>query len=152
MLNSILLGILLTLVTIGIHALGTATWIRHLQARAVRDDFESRSGLGFQLKLLGSSAIVLLLLHILELTVWAVVYYWWVATDQFRLFEDAVYFSTVTFASLGYGDIVIEGSWRLLSAIQAMAGLFVFGWSTALLFAVVQRIWLADEMRARSRD
>ena len=40
---------------------------------------------------------------------------------------------------------MIEGPWRLLSAVQAMNGLLVFGWSTALLFAVVERIWGADD-------
>ncbi|MEM1303714.1 MAG: potassium channel family protein, partial [Planctomycetota bacterium] len=66
----------------------------------------------------------------------------------FSTLEEATYFSTVTFASLGYGDIVITGPWRLLSAIQAMNGLLVFGWSTALLFAVVERIWSDQEKHA----
>lgn len=65
--------------------------------------------------------------------------------DTFQTFEQSAYFATVTFASLGYGDIVISGPWRMLSGIQAMNGLLVFGWSTALLFAVVERIWGGNE-------
>lgn len=145
MLHSILVGLLLTLVTIGVHALGTAGWIRHLQTKADRNQLQVRRTIGSQLRLLCSTAVVLLLLHIVELALWAGVYRLLIEGEQFPTWEDAIYFSTVTFASLGYGDIVIAGPWRMLSAVQAMAGLLVFGWSTALLFAVVQRIWAADE-------
>jgi hypothetical protein len=85
--------------------------------------------------------VFLLLLHILEVTVWALVYLALPQLPEFEDAEQALYFSTVTFASLGYGDVFIQGSWRLLSAIQAMTGLLIFGWSTALLYAVVQRLW-----------
>ena len=93
------------------------------------------------LRILCSTATLLLLLHILEVTVWAVAYLTIPNLDQLKSVEEAVYFSMVTYASLGYGDVVITGSWRLLSAIQAVTGLLIFGWSTALLFAVVQRLW-----------
>jgi hypothetical protein len=55
--------------------------------------------------------------------------------------EEALYFSTVTFSTLGYGDIVLGPSWRLLAAFQAANGLFLFGWSTALVFLVVERLY-----------
>jgi len=148
MLNSILVGLLLSLLTIGVHALGTASWIRHLQAIAKSGLNKKLSSMWLQLKLLCLTAGVLLLLHIVEVTIWAVVYRLLVSSPSLRDFEDALYFSTVAFTALGFGDVVIEGSWRLLSAIQAMTGLLVFGWSTALLFAVVQRIWIFDERRA----
>jgi len=93
------------------------------------------------LKVLSATATVLLTLHIIEVGVWAVVYLALPDIAEVGTFEEAIYFSTVTFSSLGYGDIVIQGSWRLLTAIESMAGVLIFGWSTALLFAVVQRIW-----------
>lgn len=137
MLNSILVGTLLTIVTVAIHASGTTQWIQHLtrRAKAIREE-QSRWS---PTVILGSTATVLLLLHILEVAVWALAYL--ALVDSIRDLEQATYFSTVTFSSLGYGDIVIQGPWRLLSAIEAMTGLLIFGWSTALLFAVVQRIW-----------
>ncbi len=148
MFNSILVGLLLSLLTIGVHALGTASWIRHLQAIAKSGLNKKLSSMWLQLKLLCLTAGVLLLLHIVEVTIWAVVYRLLIPGEEFINFEEALYFSTVSFTALGFGDVVIEGSWRLLSAIQAMTGLLVFGWSTALLFAVVQRIWSFDEQRA----
>ena len=56
-----------------------------------------------------------------------------------RTFEEAVYFSFVTFTTVGFGDVVLTPGVRLLSGIEALNGIILVGWSTALLFAVVQR-------------
>ena len=58
--------------------------------------------------------------------------------------EEALYFTTVTFSTLGYGDVVLDKSWRLLGSFAAANGLFLFGWSTALVFIVVQRLHFLD--------
>lgn len=136
MLIAIGIGFLLAVVTISIHAVGTAALIRLLQSKAV--SFQNRFG---DLKALSIAASGLLVIHICETTVWATTYLLAVGGKKFANFEEAVYFSTVTFTTLGYGDIVIDGRWRMLSACQAMTGLLVFGWSTALLFSVVERVW-----------
>ncbi len=136
MLIAIGLGILLAVVTISIHALGTSTLIRLLQSKS--GSFKKRFG---DLKALSIAATGLLVIHIIETTIWATAYLLAVGGKKFANFEEAVYFSTVTFTTLGYGDIVIDGRWRMLSACQAMTGLLVFGWSTALLFSVVERVW-----------
>lgn len=139
MIGSLLVGLMLTVATVGIHAVGTAWWIQRLKRTPI-----PKSGLRrklLPLKLLCSTALLLLLLHIIEVSPWATAYLLLPNIDSLNSYEEATYFATVTFASLGYGDIVIDGQWRLLSAIQAMNGLLVFGWSTALLFAVVERIW-----------
>ena len=136
MLSSIITGILLAAVTIAIHAVGTSSVIDFLRNRESK--LAGRLG---ETKALSLTAVALLMLHTAEVLVWATAYLLLVEHPQIRTFEDAAYFSAVTFASLGYGDIVLLGSWRMLSAFQAMTGLLVFGWSTALLFAIVQRIW-----------
>lgn len=142
--GSIIVGAFLTVITVGIHALGTAWWIGRLR-RAARTAKGLRRRL-LPLHLLCSTALLLLTLHIAEVAPWAAAYLLLPNIGSLNTFEEAIYFATVTFASLGYGDIVINGPWRLLSAIQAMNGLLVFGWSTALLFAVVERIWGAEDV------
>ena len=52
---------------------------------------------------------------------------------------DRVYFAFVNYATLGYGDIVPLPRWRLLGPITAMNGVLLFGWSTAVIFAVLER-------------
>jgi len=135
----ILVGLLLTVVTVGFHAVGTTWWIRRLQRSS--SSISRNADRLAALKMLCSTATLLLLLHTVEVTVWAFAYLAIPDQDQLNTVEEAVYFSMVTFTTLGYGDVVIANSWRLLSGIQAMAGLLVFGWSTALLFAVVRSLW-----------
>src|SRR5690606_6567537 len=118
------IGTLMTVITVGIHAVGTAWWLSRLsRAPMVAVPVTMRRSL----QLLCSTAVVLYFLHIIEVGVWAIAYLTLPQIKPLNGLEEAIYFSTVTFATLGYGDIVIEGPWRLLSAIQAMTGLFVFG-------------------------
>ena len=58
--------------------------------------------------------------------------------------ESALYFSTVTFTALGYGDNTILPRWRLLSSFEAANGVILFGVSTAFVFAVIQRMYQAQ--------
>lgn len=60
--------------------------------------------------------------------------------------EAALYFSTTSFTTLGYGDVVLDQRWRLLGAIEGANGLLLFGWSTAFLISVTGR------MRALEHD
>jgi len=70
MLKSILVGLLLTTTTVGIHAVGTTWWIRRLQRK--RSSPQHSSGHRAGLKILCWTATFLLLLHIVEVTVWAI--------------------------------------------------------------------------------
>ena len=61
---------------------------------------------------------------------WAILYMW---LDLFQSFEAALYFSVVSFTTVGYGDVIIEGPWRLLAGMTAAHGLLSFGLYTAFL-------------------
>ena len=54
-------------------------------------------------------------------------------------YDDAFYFSLVTFATLGYGDIVLAPGYRIFGALGASCGSLMLGWSTALIFAAISR-------------
>ena len=56
------------------------------------------------------------------------------------LLDAVLYFSMVTFTTLGYGDVTLDPSWRLLASFEAANGIVIFGWTTALIVAYVQRI------------
>ena len=86
-----------------------------------------------------------MLLHVVQVLCWAIVYMKLTESDVITRYSDALYFSMVTYTTVGYGDIVLTGDWRLLSGIQSMNGILLFGWSTALLFMAVQKTWLAGE-------
>jgi hypothetical protein len=103
MLVLLLTIILLVAVTVAIHAFGTVYWIRHLGRHYAGADGELRPHK--TLPALTWSAVVLLMLHLVEVVVWALAYLLIMPGDKIAAFEEAVYFSVVTFTTLGYDDI-----------------------------------------------
>lgn len=73
----------------------------------------------------------------LEIWLWALVYWLLGIVGDF---ETSLYFSTATFATVGYGDVVSDGAWRLLTSIEGVTGFLVIGWSTAYLVAAGIRV------------
>lgn len=142
-----LIGAALVVITVIMHAIGTTAWLRMLWHRF--GDNGGRVRTGKTLQALIGTVLVLLVLHTLQIVVWAYAYLAIVPAGELDTFEEATYFSFVTFTTLGYGDITLSEGWRLLSGIQALNGIMLVGWSTAMLFAVVQRTWqgMADKLR-----
>jgi hypothetical protein len=79
----------------------------------------------------------MILLHLLEVTVWAVFF---VSKRAMPDLSSALYFSAVTYTTTGYGDLVLPKEWRLVGAVEALTGILMCGWSTGFFFAVVGRI------------
>ena len=73
----------------------------------------------------------------LEASIWAGAY---VGVGAIDGWEPALYFSIVTYTTLGYGDVTLDPSWRLMASLQAANGTIMFGWSTALIVNFVQRV------------
>ena len=82
--------------------------------------------------------LFLLIPIVLDVILWATFYYLGSALPSF---EEALYFSTVTFTTVGYGDIVLGREWRQLATFEAVNGWIIFGWATALIMAVIQRLY-----------
>ncbi len=55
--------------------------------------------------------------------------------------ETALYFSIVSFTTVGFGDVVPSAEWRLLGSIESANGFLLFGWSTAFIFEVTAMIY-----------
>ena len=92
------------------------------------------------------SGIVLLMFNasLLEVLLWAATYH---LLNALEGFEPAFYFSMVTFTTLGYGEIVLGEQWRLLASFEAANGIIMFGWTTAIILAAVQRIYFSEETK-----
>jgi Ion channel len=80
-----------------------------------------------------------LVAHLIEIAVWAMLF---IICGEFPEFGPAYYHSAVNYTTLGYGDVIMSPSWRLLGPLEAANGALMFGVSTAMIFAVVQRLIL----------
>ena len=74
--------------------------------------------------------------HSIQVWIWATVF---LAVGAFEALEPALYFSLVSFSTVGFGDITLGPDWRLLSALTAANGFMSFGWSTAYMVELVRR-------------
>jgi len=80
----------------------------------------------------------IVLLHLIQVGLWAGVFW---RTRALPDLETAVYFSLVTYTTIGYGDVVLGPGWRVLAGVEGLAGIILIGWSTAFVFAVVNRMY-----------
>ena len=116
--------------------LGVLRWIRSLGGnRQV-----ARSAMAHA-ALLATLILVMSLAAFVESALWAAFYVW---VGALPTLEEALYFSLVTFTTLGYGDVTLPEQWRMLGAFQAANGVLMFGWTTALLVAVSHRVVAAQ--------
>jgi len=135
MLQHIALGSLLVMITTAVHALCTAGVIQGLRlTHAERWVYESARKRVF---LLSALVLMLFLAALVEVNIWAVTY---LVAGAIPEVEPALYFSTVTFTTLGYGDLTLDANWRLLASFEAANGTIMFGWTTAIVVAVVHRM------------
>jgi hypothetical protein len=80
--------------------------------------------------------LYILLVHTINVWIWASVFY---IFGAFTEFEPALYFSLISFTTVGFGDVVLSTDWRLLSGLTAANGFLSFGWSTAYMVELVRR-------------
>jgi len=79
----------------------------------------------------------LFVVHMVEIWIWALVY---TMVDAIPDFADSLYFSAITFSTLGYGDALLHEDWQLLAGLEGISGFLLIGWSTAYLVAASTRI------------
>jgi hypothetical protein len=80
----------------------------------------------------------LLLLHLLEMSVWAAAF---TVLAVLPDFETSLYFSLTSYTTVGYGDIVPPAEWRLVGPIEAAVGVLMLGLSTSFIIATLQRTY-----------
>jgi hypothetical protein len=133
-LATVMVGLTVTVHFFGLLAL---LWMLRARAKSVHETW-MREGAAIFAVVVG-----LMVIHAVEVWLYAGVYLLLGALNDL---ETALYFSTASFTTIGYGDVVLDRRWRLVGAIEGANGLLLFGWSTAFLFSVISR------MRALEHD
>lgn len=133
------IGILVIALNLLIQGLGSVFWFRNIAVSAKNESNISNQKM---LKVLLFSILFFTVIHVTHSLVWAFCYYLIPQTAiEFSNFTEAAYFSMVTFTTLGYGDISLSSDWRLLSGLEAINGIMLIGWSTAMMFSLIQNIY-----------
>jgi len=138
----LLFAVGLVVVTVVIHAAGFSALLRVIMWSHALD----KSGFLPVTRWVIGLACWLLLIHLVEISVWGLFYFWQGCMPDA---ESAVYFSGVTYAGVGYGDLVLPKPWRLLAPLEGMTGILMCGLSTGLFFAVVNR-WMSNFVKRRT--
>ena len=83
-----------------------------------------------------ATVLALFVVHSVEIWLWALAY---LTLGALSNIDTAIYFSITTFATIGYGDVVLSHDWRLLGSLEGISGLILIGWSIAYLVAASTR-------------
>ena len=128
----------IVIVTLWLQSVGLAAlilWIR----RAVASDLH-------RLGPLRSAVLVVRLTAAIIALHGALILFW--ASCYRRLclssWESALYFSASSYATVGYGDVVLPSNWRMLGPLESIIGVLMCGISVSLLFATVTRLVSRD--------
>jgi hypothetical protein len=135
MIANLLIASFLVATTVIIHAAGLGMALSH----ALHSSERPQTRFWPISWLLIRVAWLLILIHMLEIAVWAL-FFWW--EKCLPNLESAFYFSGVTYATLGYGDLLLPKEWRLFGPLEALTGNLMVGLSIAFFFAVVTKKFL----------
>ena len=145
MLNEILVAVAISFVCLLLHVAGIMFMAERLLRRR---ELIERNGVRTRYSIL---IIILfsgiMLLHLIETSIWAAFYY---TRGLFSDFETSLYFSMVSFTTIGYGDVLLPQKWRLLGVVEGISGVLLCGVSTAFIFAAINAMFqLRIQQRSR---
>ena len=133
MLRQLLVSIAVSICNIAIHAIVMAAVL--WAARVASERATSHQTLRL-IAVMAATVSVLMAAHISEVILWSSAY---AIFDVAPAGTNLVYFAFVNYTTLGYGDVTPLQRWYLLGPMTAMNGVLLFGWSTAVIFAVLQK-------------
>lgn len=138
-------AVLLLILTLCLQCAGVATLIEWLRGVTVRG---AKFGPIRSAVLVVKLTVAIIVLHGLVILLWASFY----RSQCFPSWELAFYFSASSYATVGYGDVILPGRWILLGPLESMTGVLMCGVSVCLLFATITRLVYRDPRHSRKLD
>lgn len=134
MLSSSFTAAILVAITVAVHAAGFALVLRYFMKSHATPPTQFWPITWLLIRV----TWLLILMHVVEITVWAL-FYWWQGCLPDA--EAAFYFAGVTYTTIGYGDLVLAKPWRILGPVEGLTGILMCGLSAGLFFGLVTRIY-----------
>ncbi len=128
--GSLLLGACST-----VHLALVIRWVRYLNGSA--EKLARFSPIWRITAVIGGTFAIIVLSHTVQVWIWAASFIWLGALTELT---EAIYFSLVTYTTLGYGDVTLTSDFKIFGAMASVTGLLNFGVSTAILVAVIGRV------------
>ena len=132
MIARLLIASALVVTTVMIHAVGLGMTLSHVLRSTVPPDARVWPITWLLIRI----TCLLIVIHLFEIAVWALFFWWQKCLPDA---ESSFYFSGVTYATIGYGDLVLPKEWRLFGPIEGLTGILMCGLSTAFLFVIVNK-------------
>ena len=132
MIAKLLIASCLVATTVIIHAAGLGLALSHALHSTVRPDTRFWPITWLLIRI----AWLLIVIHFIEIAVWALFFWWYKCLPDA---ESSFYFSGVTYATIGYGDLVLPKEWRLFGPVEGLTGILMCGLSTAFFFVIVSK-------------
>ena len=143
MVRQFVMGGVISICNIMIHALVMTAVVRASQATAVRT--ASRPNV-LLIAVMVATVSVLMAAHTCEVVIWSLAY----GLVDAAPVNSNLYFAFVNYTTLGYGDVLPVERWRLLGPMTAMNGVLMFGWSTAVIFEVLRKAMVGRALAQES--
>jgi len=144
MIAKLLIASCLVATTVAIHAAGLGMVLSHVSRSTVQPEDTHFWPITW---LLIRIAWLLIVIHMFEIAVWALFFWWQKCLPNV---ESSFYFSGVTYATLGYGDLLLPEEWRLFGPLEALTGSLMVGLSIAFFFAVISKRFLQRIERSQA--
>jgi voltage-gated potassium channel Kch len=146
LISHLIIGTILMVLTVVIHAVALDRLMQSLKKYA--PIIFKNHPKTWKIIILAITVMTVFLSHIVQIWLWAVFY---LAVNALPDFEEALYFSTTTFTTVGYGDVFLDKEWRLLSAFQSANGFIMFGWSTAFIFEIMSKLYKEETLNKTAK-
>lgn len=141
MIADFLIGVVLICLTVVIHAIALDYLMGFLEKISPKIFVSFRRF--WKVPILIIAVLGNFLALIVEIWIWAIFY---LSVNALESFEKALYFSTQTFTTVGYGDVLMSLDWQLLASFQSANGFILFGWSTAFIFEIMSKLYDKEEI------
>ena len=133
--TKVLIAFLMLILTTAIHASGM---MLAMKFTSHRDNTGKLYRVCSRVLRVSYIVVCMFIVSLIEVAAWAVTY---LAIDAIKGFEKAIYFSMVTFTTLGYGDVLLDEKWRVLASYEAANGIIMFGWTTAIVMYGIRHVY-----------
>jgi len=133
-----LLSTIMLVFCVVFHGIGLFSLNSALRSEVSQERMRSMTALSFRGAVF-TLGIVLALISIHGVEIWAYAFVY-LGLNAVHTLEEALYYSTISYSTVGYNDTHISTNWRLMGAFESILGMILLGWSTAFFFRMLGRI------------